>query len=114
MLYARHNPNEPGSVEIRDFDAPPPEGKGWVQIDPPPAVASTQVLVRYDFGAGWIVRDKTAAELALDAEATEREQLKAAAVMDLLRAEAAGTSSLTAAQARKLFARCVLYLVNRL
>lgn len=61
----------------------------------------------------WAIRAKTADELAMEQDATEREQLKASAVMDLLRAEAAGTSTLTAAQSRKLFARCVLFLVNR-
>jgi hypothetical protein len=61
----------------------------------------------------WALRDKTAEELTAEQDAAEREQLKASAIMDLLRAEAAGTSTLTAAQSRKLFARCVLFLVNR-
>ena len=112
MLYSRNNPDEPG-LDMRDFDEPPPEGKGWAPIDPPPVVSSAQVLVGYSFGTGWVVRGKNAEELAREADAAERDQLKAAAVMDLLRAEAAGTSTLTAAQSRKLFARCVLFLVNR-
>jgi hypothetical protein len=61
----------------------------------------------------WGVREKTADELKAEADAAEREQLKASAILDLLKAEAAGTSTLTAAQSRKLFGRCLVWLVNR-
>jgi hypothetical protein len=89
-------------------------------IDPQPTPTASQVVSQGPYAIEltqvrqtWALREKTAAELSAEADAAERDQLKAAAIMDLLRAEAAGTSTLTAAQSRKLFARCVLFLVNR-
>ena len=121
MLYARKSPDT-GEDDIRNFDAVPPIAKGWLPlvIDAQPTPSASQLVTQgpilysaTEAHQTWALRDKTAEEIAREADASERDQIKAAAVMDLLRAEAAGTSTLTAAQSRKLFARCVLWLVNR-
>lgn len=86
-LYARPHPDEPGQLDIRDFEEPPPEGKGWRTIDPPPAVSPTQVVSGFDLDAGWIVRDKTPAELRVVASPRQiRQALNAAGLRQQIEA----------------------------
>lgn len=108
-VYARHDPNNPGTIDVRDFAAPPPASKGWLPLTVPaqPVPSATQVVV--DAGIvftpptatqQWALRDKTAAELDTDAQAAERPVVQA--MLDALTADiqaGAGTAPTTQAQA---------------
>ncbi len=91
-----------------------------IVVDTQPAVGANQVLVHGPdvveparVRETWTLRAKTQAELDNDADTAEREQLKASVFFDQLKAEAAGTSVLTAAQSRRLFARALVWLIKR-
>jgi hypothetical protein len=89
-------------------------------VDTQPAPSATQAVADGGIVVGpveahqtWALRAKTQSELDADADATDAATLKASAAITLLKAEIAGTSSLTAAQFRVLAARVLLFLVRR-
>jgi hypothetical protein len=120
-LYARINPDTT-LPETRDFASAPNAAKGWVPliIDVQPTPSAMQVVVNAGIVVGateahqtWGLRTKTQAEIDQSDDAADAAALKASAVVAALKAEVAGTSTLTAAQFRSLAARVLLFLVRR-
>ena len=85
-LYARPDPNDSQSNDVRDFITPPPSAKGWLPliIDARPTPNAAQVVTDAGIVYGpveahqtWALRDKTQAELDIDTQASELAALKA-------------------------------------